>query len=97
MEVVRDGARTTLRTASLTRPTSKQRPPSPSNTWGNGRVTSKGSWTRGCPSKHIKEQTKGRNGRTRKFSSYREWRRNDRVSRRGNRIVGRLSTLSIRP
>ena len=97
MEVVRDGGADHLAHCLANTPDKQAEAPSPSNIWGNGRVTSKGSWTRGCPSKHIKEQTKGRNGRTRKFSSYREWRRNDRVSRRGNRIVGRLSTLSIRP
>ena len=50
--------------------------------------TSKGLWTRGCPLKHVKEQTTGRSGRTRKSSNCRERLRHNRFSRRGARIVG---------
>ena len=81
-------ARTALRAASPTCPTNKQRPSSPSNLSGNGLATSKGLWTRGCPSKHVKEKAMGRSGLTRKYSSYWERRRHSRFSRRGPRIFG---------
>ena len=81
------GALTASRADSPLCPTNKQRPSSPSNLSGNGRATSKGFWTRGCPSKHVEGQTTGRSGHTRKSSSYRERRRHSRFSRKGARIV----------
>lgn len=64
-------ARIVLRAALLTCRTSDRQPSSPSNPSGSGQVTSKGLWTRGCPSKLAVEQTTRRRGRTRKCSSTR--------------------------
>ena len=86
-----------MRATSLTCRTSKRRPSSPSNPSVRGQVTSKGFWTRDCPSKLAGGQTTGRSGRTRKSSSYRARRRQSRSFRRGVRITGCHCNLTSNP
>ena len=65
MGEVEDGGADRLAHCLVNMPEKKRRPSSPLNSSDGGRVTFKGLWKRGCPSKHAGRQTRGRSGPTR--------------------------------
>ena len=87
MEVVRDGGADRLARCLANMPDKQAAALIAIESLGQRTSYLESLWTRGCPSKHVEEQTTERSGRTKRSWSYPERRRHRRFSRGGTLLI----------